>query len=73
MRKKPNKCLMVGNEFTGDIVSPTRVGLKTFYVPVKPENDLFISPELKRFSKIKPTYTGTLFDFTEIVRNGFEG
>jgi FMN phosphatase YigB (HAD superfamily) len=71
-KKKPIECIMVGNEFMGDIVAPTRLGMKTCYVPIKPQNeDLFVSPELKRFSKIKPTYKGRLSDFTEIVKNGF--
>ncbi|MBK5112407.1 MAG: HAD family hydrolase [Candidatus Heimdallarchaeota archaeon] len=71
-KKKYSECIMVGNEFMGDIVSPTRIGLKTFYIPLRPENeDLFVSPELKRFSKIKPTYQGTLTDLTEIVKSGF--
>lgn len=71
-KKKPNECIMVGNEFWGDVYSPYQVGLATFYVPNRPENeDLFVSPELKRFSKIKPTYKGKLTDFTEIVKSGF--
>jgi FMN phosphatase YigB (HAD superfamily) len=72
IKKKYFECIMVGNEFMGDIVSPTRIGLKTCYIPLRSENeDLFVSPELKRFSKIKPTYQGTLTDFTEIVKSGF--
>ncbi len=73
IKKKPFECMMVGNEFMGDIVSPTRLGMKTFYIPIKPENeDLFVSPELKRFSKINPTYRGNLFYFTKLVKNGFQ-
>ncbi|NHJ33488.1 MAG: HAD family hydrolase [Asgard group archaeon] len=73
IKKKSYECIMVGNEFMGDIVSPTRVGMKTFYVPLRPENeDLFVSPELKRFSKIKPTFRGKLTDFTKILENGFQ-
>jgi len=73
IKKKPFDCIMVGNEFMGDVVSPARIGMKTFYVPIRPENeDLFISPELKRFSKINPTFRGKLSDFTEIVNNGFQ-
>lgn len=73
VKKKPFECIMVGNEFMGDVVSPTRIGIKTFYVPIRPENDdLFISPELRRFSKIKPTYRGKLPDFTKLVKNDFQ-
>ena len=73
IKKKPSECIMVGNEFLGDVHGPTRAGMKTFYVPIRPENeDLFIAPELKRFSKIKPTYRGKLSDFTKIAKNDFQ-
>ncbi|MCG3252630.1 MAG: HAD family hydrolase [Candidatus Heimdallarchaeota archaeon] len=73
IKKKPGECIMVGNEFMGDVYSPTKIGMKTFYAPLRPDNeDLFISPELKRFSKIKPTYKGKLPDFTMIVKNDFQ-
>jgi FMN phosphatase YigB (HAD superfamily) len=71
IKKKPNECFMVGNEFLGDIVGPTKIGIRTFYCPQTTTNDLFISPELKRFSKIKPTYQGTLEDLNELITNGF--
>jgi len=69
--KKKDECIMVGNEFMSDIVGPTRMGLKTFYCPLPTVNDdLFVSPELKRFSKIKPTYRGTINDFAKLIADG---
>ncbi|NHJ85475.1 MAG: HAD family hydrolase [Asgard group archaeon] len=73
IKLKPNDCLMVGNEFMGDVVGPSRIGMDTFYCPQETINDdLFYSPELKRFSKIKPTYTGSLFDLIDLVKNNFD-
>ncbi|NHJ47164.1 MAG: HAD family hydrolase [Asgard group archaeon] len=72
VKKKPSECFMVGNEFLGDIVGPTKLAIKTFYCPQTTTNDLFVSPELKRFSKIKPTYQGTMKDLKELIINGFE-
>lgn len=71
--KRIDECIMVGNEFMGDIVGPTRMGMKTFYCPRPSANDdLFVSPELKRFSKIKPTYSGTINDFAKLMENGLQ-
>jgi len=73
IKRKPKECIMVGNEFMGDIVGPTQIGMPTFYCPHNTKyDDLFVSPELKRFSKIKPTYHGTLEDFISLVENDFE-
>jgi len=73
IKKKSSKCIMVGNDFVSDIVSPTNIGMKTFHVQLRPDNDdLFVSPELKRFSKYKSTFKGKLSDFTKIVKNGFQ-
>lgn len=73
IKKKSSECIMVGNDFFNDIVSPTRIGMKTFYTPLRLENeDLFVSPELKRFSKYKPTFKGKLSDFSNIVKNDFQ-
>lgn len=73
IRKNPFECIMVGNEFMGDIVAPTKLSMNTFYCPQPSDNDeLFVSPELKRFSKIKPSYRGTLRDFIELVKNDFQ-
>ena len=71
--RKVDECIMVGNEFMGDIVGPTRMGMKTFYCPTsKIDDDLFVSPELRRFSKIKPTYSGSIRDFAKLLENGLE-
>ncbi len=68
---KLNECIMVGNEYMSDIVAPTRMGMKTFYCPLPTVNDdLFVSPELKRFSKIRPTYRGTINDFAKLIADG---
>ena len=73
IKRKSNHCIMVGNEFMGDIVGPTRIGMPTFYCPQDGANDdYFVSPELKRFSKIKPTYAGSLGDFYALLKNNFE-
>ncbi|MHA1738178.1 MAG: HAD family hydrolase [Candidatus Heimdallarchaeota archaeon] len=70
--REVNECIMVGNEFLGDIVGPTKMGMRTFYCPnPNSEDDFFTAPELKRFSKIKPTASGTLEDFNELVMNDF--
>jgi FMN phosphatase YigB (HAD superfamily) len=67
-----NECLMVGNEFLGDIVGPTKMGMKTFYCPnPNSDDDFFTAPELKRFSKIKPTASGSLEEFNELLMNDF--
>jgi FMN phosphatase YigB (HAD superfamily) len=73
IKKKSNECIMIGNEFLADIVAPTKLGMKTFYCTKNNKNDdYFFSPELKRFSKIKPTYTGTLKDFIQLINDGLE-
>jgi len=73
MKKKPHQCIMVGNEYVSDVFSPSRVGLKTFYTPQEPESEeLFVSPELKRRLKVRPTYEGKLTDFTKLIENGFQ-
>jgi len=67
-----NDCIMVGNEFLGDIVAPTKMGMKTFYCPnSNSEDDFFTAPELKRFSKIKPTASGTIEEFDDFLMNDF--
>lgn len=74
IKKKPSECIMVGNELLGDVYGPDRAGMKTFHVTIRPENeeDLFIAPELRRFSKIKPTFRGKLSDFIKIAKNDFQ-
>ena len=70
--RKANECIMVGNEFLGDIVGPTKMGMKTFYCPnPNSDDDFFTAPELKRFSKIKPSASGTLVDFNNYLMNNF--
>ena len=70
--KKANECIMIGNEFIGDILGPTKIGMKTFYCPLPSYNDeLFVSPELKRFSKIKPTFQGQINEMAKLLDNGF--
>ncbi|MHA1125498.1 MAG: HAD family hydrolase [Candidatus Heimdallarchaeota archaeon] len=70
--KEVNECIMVGNEFLSDIVGPTKMGMKTFYCPnPNSGDDYFTAPELKRFSKIKPTASGTIEDFNTFVMNDF--
>jgi FMN phosphatase YigB (HAD superfamily) len=69
---KPANCLMVGNEFLGDIVAPTKIGMYTFHcIQNNLNNHMFVSPELKRFSKIKPTYQGTLEDLMKLLKGSF--
>ncbi len=69
----PDECIMVGNEFMGDIVGPSRIGISTFYCPHDVAlDDLFVSPELKRFSKFKPNYVGSLEDFVNLLNNDFK-
>jgi FMN phosphatase YigB (HAD superfamily) len=74
IKRKSNECIMIGNEFLADIVAPTKLGMKTFYCAKNNNNndDFFFSPELKRFSKIKPTYSGTLEDFIQLINDGLE-
>ncbi|NHK32876.1 MAG: HAD family hydrolase [Asgard group archaeon] len=73
MKLKSDECIMIGNEFLADIVAPTKLGMKTFYCTKNNSNDdYFISPELKRFSKIKPTYSGTLGNFIQLIKDGLE-
>jgi FMN phosphatase YigB (HAD superfamily) len=73
IKTRPENSIMVGNEFLGDVVGPSRIGIYTFYCPVDAKNDtLFISPELEKFSKIKPTFIGELSDFIDLVNNDFQ-
>lgn len=72
IKRKSEECLMIGNEFLSDIVAPTKLGMKTFYCTINCDDDYFISPELKRFSKIKPTYAGTLENYIQLITDGFE-
>ncbi|HUU79152.1 MAG TPA: HAD family hydrolase [candidate division Zixibacteria bacterium] len=73
INKEINECLMIGNEFMADIIGPTKLGMKTFYSPLPSINDeLFVSPELKRFSKIRPSYQGTMSDLAKLIDNGLE-
>ncbi|MBN1329510.1 MAG: HAD family hydrolase [Candidatus Heimdallarchaeota archaeon] len=72
IKRTPNECIMVGNEFMGDIVGPSKIGIMTFYCPHDVAlDDLFISPELKRFSKYKPNHVGSLGDFIKLIENDF--
>ncbi|HUT81592.1 MAG TPA: HAD hydrolase-like protein [Candidatus Bathyarchaeia archaeon] len=72
IKRTPVECIMVGNEFMGDIVGPSKIGISTFYCPHDVAvDDLFVSPELKRFSKYKPNFVGSLEDFIKLLENGF--
>ncbi|MFW9921965.1 MAG: HAD family hydrolase [Candidatus Thorarchaeota archaeon] len=73
IKKKVTECMMIGNEFIGDIVGPTKLGMKTFYCPVPSINEEFYdSPEFKKYNKIKPNYTGSIADFTDLLNNGLQ-
>ncbi len=71
INRKSEECIMVGNEFLADIVAPTKLGMKTFYCATNSEDDFFYSPELKRFSKIKPTYFGNLEYYIQLITDDF--
>lgn len=72
INKENSECLMIGNEFMGDIVGPSKIGIKTFYCPIPSVNeDYFDTPELKKFSKIQPTFSGKISDLYNLLDNGF--
>jgi len=73
LKLKPQNCLMVGNEFLADMVGPIKLGIPTFYVTDNSHSDgLFVSPELERFSKLRPTFKGSLKDFVALLKNDFQ-
>ncbi|MBD3192687.1 MAG: HAD hydrolase-like protein [Candidatus Heimdallarchaeota archaeon] len=65
------ECIMVGNEFIGDIVAPAKIGMKTFYCPRETVVDEMLRKIQKEYGDIEPTYQGTLHDFEELVKNNF--
>jgi len=56
---EPWECLMVGNDLAEDMVA-SRVGMKTFWVGERTEQD----------AEIKPDYQGGLADLQELILQG---
>lgn len=55
--RKPNECIMVGNDADADIVPAMKAGLRTFYLARGDGDDKTVAAD----------YRGTLRDFREVI------